>query len=453
MTQDLHKGAELADRYTAGSRTGPRCTYANLVSQRSYDESFSCAEDTAKVQSCQKTSCARSWQTSIRLLHPHIVRVFEFHDESAAAFYSMQFVDGSDVSVVSGAPLADCVPVVALVAGALQYAHGKGVVHRDIKASNVLLDQNGAPYLADFGSAAAVAAMASGGSLIAATPQSLAGEPAQPTDDIFALGGLIYELVAGRAPYSSENLRDDIAMTIPGELRAASGEQVPAELAQLVARMLEKDAAARPDAEEVVTTLAAAGFAAAPAPAKYVATNTAVTAQTVTASDSVTPRKPATRMPAPQHDHQSGISPKMLGAGLAVLVVLLIGVVFVLPGTVSVDDGSDDTVAEVSAGAEANKANEEADGATEGAASDGTPPERDARVVARSETEEILGRLLSMMNTLEQRAVPRWGGLRYRQAQEVLRRSRRSLLGTRLCNRQWEIPRDDRDRRTSARRS
>jgi serine/threonine-protein kinase len=82
-------------------------------------------------------------------MHAHIVRVFEFHEDQGAAFYSMQFVDGADLGVLTRSSLADLLPPVGLVAEALRYAHGKGIVHRDIKASNVLLDFNGAPYLSD----------------------------------------------------------------------------------------------------------------------------------------------------------------------------------------------------------------------------------------------------------------------------------------------------------------
>jgi tetratricopeptide (TPR) repeat protein len=413
VTQDLHKGTELADRYTLIRRLGAGAqTQTWLATDRMTKASVALKILRGSVLS--QDDLRAEWQTSIRLLHPHIVRVFEFHADADAIFYSMQFVDGTDVAVLNGAPLADCLPAMALIAGALQYAHNKGVVHRDIKAANVLLDRNGAPYLADFGSAAAVMDTANGGSLIAATPQSIAGEPAQPADDIFALGGLVYELVSGRSPYSSGQTRDDILHTEPAILTAASGETVPAVVTTLIAGMLEKNAAARPDAETVVSAMAAAGYTAAPAPASYVATQTAVAAEVIEASRSIKARKPATVAQAKaSSDQVSGISPKTLGIGLAVLVILLIGVVFFLPNTVSVENneaGSDAGVVEESPAV---------DGSGDDAATDPTPPQRDARVVARSETEEILGKLLSMMETLERRAVQRWGGLRFRQGQEL----------------------------------
>ena len=82
------------------------------------------------------------------------MRVFEFHEDQGAAFYSMQYVDGAELSAIAGQPLSDVLPAIGLLADALRYAHSKGVVHRDVKADNVLLDYNGAPYLGDFGVAA-----------------------------------------------------------------------------------------------------------------------------------------------------------------------------------------------------------------------------------------------------------------------------------------------------------
>ena len=354
----------------------------------------------------------KEWQTSIRLMHAHIVRVFEFHSDSSCTFYSLQFVDGPDISVLSGAPLVDVLPPLTLIANALQYAHAKGVVHRDIKSSNILLDSHGAPYLTDFGAAALTATEADGGSLIAASPQSVSGELALPSDDVFAFGGLLYDLVSGQSPYSSESTSDDILHKIPPALTAASGETVPDGLANLVATMLQKDAAARPDAETVAEKLAAAGFAGAPAPAKYVGVRKTASAEIIEASSVVQARKvtAATKTAPPAMD-AAGISPRTLGISLVVLVALLIGVVFILPKTVSTD-GEVALLSDspgVATDAEPESAIEE----------EPALPDRDARVVARVETDAVLGQLLSMMSTLEKRAVHRWGGLRYKQAQDI----------------------------------
>ena len=411
MTLDLQKGTELADRYTLLRKLGTGAdTQTWLATDRMTRASIA-----LKILSSERIPAAilrKEWQTSVRLMHAHIVRAFEFHDESDCVFYSLQFVDGSDVAVLSGAPLADVLPPLALIADALRYSHNKGVVHRDIKTDNVLLDLNGAPYLSDFGVASPPDSEASGGALIAASPQSIAGELPRPSDDVFALGGLLYELVSGRSPYSSANTADDIRQAIPPPLTAASGESVPVVVQELVASMLAKEASARPDAETVVAQLAAAGYPGAPAPASYVGKRQAASAEIIEASAAVRSRKePVTSAVSPQVKAGSGISPRTVGISLAVLIALLIGVIFVLPGTVPTDQEST-----VSSEDDADTSATEEDQADEG----GTGlPDRDARVVARSETEVVLGRLLSMMDTLERRAVQRWGGLRYKQAQEI----------------------------------
>ena len=90
------------------------------------------------------------------------------------------------------------------------------------------------------------------------------------------------------------------------------------------------------------------------------------------------------------------------------LVVVLIGVIFVLPNTITTSEqvpGSGQATEDTAADAEAPD--------------DDDRPDRDSRVVAREDTEEVLGQLLSRMDTLERRAVQRWGGLRYKRAQEV----------------------------------
>ena len=415
--QDLKKGNELANRYTLDRKLGgggmaetwlatDRITRASVALKILADERFG------------TDSLRREWQTSIRLMHAHIVRVFEFHDDAVRPFYSLQYIDGPDISVLSGAPPEHIFPPVALLADALRYAHGKGVVHRDIKAANVLLDHNGAPYLVDFGSAAQQGGAANGGSLIAATPQSLAGEAPQAADDIFALGGLIYELVAGRSPYDSQATADDIRNKVPEALRAIGGGAVPAALQTLVARMLDKDASRRPAAEEVVTALAESGIRPGPAPAGYVAGKARQAEEVIEASAGLRGRKGAAAAAAEAAaPAATGLNPKVVGVSLLVLLLLLVGVVFILPSTVDSDRDRAPALPAADGGADApDSPGKDGVGFTENVED---LSGRDERVVARAETETVLGELLSKMETLEKRAVQRWGGLRFRQAQAV----------------------------------
>jgi tetratricopeptide (TPR) repeat protein len=415
--QDLKKGIELANRYTLVRKLGAGGAAETWLAT----DRLTRAAVALKILVSDRVTAAdfhKEWQTSIRLMHAHIVRVFEYNDDPDNAFYSLQFVDGPDISVLSGAPLQHILPPIALLADALRYAHGKGVVHRDIKAGNVLLDQNGAPYLIDFGVASNGRAVAGGGSLIAASPQTLAGAVPQSADDIFALGGLIYELVSGCSPYSSSATEEDIQHTVPPLLISADGSPVPAAVQQLVKSMLEKDALSRPNAETVAATLESAGFSPAPAPTSYVGSGHVQVDEIIAVSDTVRPKtRHATAASIVVDQVSSGVSPRTLGISLAVLIAILIGVVFFLPDTVTTDR----TEPESQAREETTQAKDESKGKRWVGFTENIDDlsGRDARVRARADTEAVLGELLSKMETLERRAVQRWGGLRFRQAQAV----------------------------------
>ena len=408
--QELKRGQQLAGRYTLVRRLGSGGGAETWLAT----DRLSKAAVAAKVQTRPGPGAdvlKREWQTSIRLVHAHIARAFEFHGDDEAPFYTMQYVDGPDISVLSGAPLQDILPPIALVADALRYAHAKGVVHRDVKAGNILLDANGAPYLIDFGVASVDARNVGGGSLIAATPQSLAGEAPQPADDIFALGGLLYELLSGRSPYSAASTEDDIRSRVPETVTAPDGSPLPPAVSDLVARMLAKDPQDRPDAAGVIAAITAAGFQPGPASAKYVSGVRAIADEVIATSarKRVTDAAAVPEAAALQGD-ESGISPRTLGIALTVALILLLGVVFLLPR--SIDDVADEPAAVTDDATAEEAAPPAEDPAT-------APLRRDERVEARLETERVLGRLLARMRTLEGRAVQRWGGLRYRQATEA----------------------------------
>ncbi len=410
---ELKSGMLLADRYTLRRRLGATADVEVWLAA----DRVTRADVALKIVvsgAGRQEALRREWQLSLRLMHPHIVRVFEFHEPGTGqhgALFSLQYIEGPAIDVLAGAPVQAILPPMALVADALRYAHGKNIVHRDIKASNVLLDANGAPYVIDFGVAAASGELRGGGSLIAASPQSLAGEPPAPPDDVFALGGLIYELVSGRSPWSGPETEQDIRERQPPPLAAADGSDVPAAVAELLAAMLAKDAGARPDAASVVRRLRDAGFSPGVAPRRYASAVRRVDDLTIDAGLAIparTGRKPSSPEPL-QEARKPGLRPGIVAGALVLLLALLITVVVILPDAVRPPEPAEPA-------AEAEDTGDDA--ALPAADAEPPVPDRDERVQARQATESVLGRLLAQVKTLEGRAVDRWGGIAWKDVQQ-----------------------------------
>lgn len=405
--RDLERGVQLASRYTLVSKLGhggatevwlasDRMTRASVVLKIAVAPGFS------------TDHLRREWQLALRLVHAHIVRVFEFHDDDVP-FYSQQYINGSDAGILAGLSPREVLAPIALLLDALAYAHGKGVVHRDIKQSNVLIDANGSPYLIDFGVAKSGADDVGGGSLIAASPGQLRGEAPVPADDIFALGGLIYELISGRSPYRSESIRADIESRIPPPLVAAEGGEISLAVRALVASMLDKDPERRPDAVSARQTLIDAGIEPGPVDPGRIGKPRGA-GDEVISTEPVHRKMRETAKPVVEATKSGeGLSPRIVLGALSVLLILLAGVVFLLPDAVDRESEPapvtiEDTTPEADADAPPT---------------DEVLPQRDERVQARASAEKALGQLLAKIRTLEARAVPRWGGLAWKQADEA----------------------------------
>src|SRR5215469_5424091 len=203
------------------------------------------------------------YESASRLDHPFVLKVYPPEREHDSTFLlPMELASGGDLGRLRGAGYLAIVPVLIEVAQALEHAHERGVIHRDLKPGNVLFDARGRVKLADFGVSGrsldpGTDAMIRGLSPFTASPEQLRGEPPSPADDIYGIGALAYELLSGYPPhYPHFDARRVQEEAVPPLVPA---EQIPPQLDALIMRMLAKSASQRPASmREVIDDLEAA---------------------------------------------------------------------------------------------------------------------------------------------------------------------------------------------------
>ena len=188
-------------------------------------------------------------ESASRLDHEGILKVFPPEREGTTFLLPMELAKGGDLKRLRGAGYLTIVPVLIEVARALQHAHERGVIHRDLKPGNVLFDERGRVKLADFGVSGSTLdpgtdSMVRGLSPFTASPEQLRGEPPRSSDDIYGLGALAYELLSRYPPhhphFDAQRVQEEpVPPLVPVQ-------QIPPQLANLVSAMLAKDANKRP---------------------------------------------------------------------------------------------------------------------------------------------------------------------------------------------------------------
>ena len=214
----------------------------------------------------------RETSKSRRLSHPNIVRTHDLAQmPNEPPFISMEFVDGGMLEAMRLEQPEqvfrwdDLEKWFMQLCDALEYAHGQKIVHRDLKPANMMITQDGDLKLADFGIAASMADSLSRSSMrnvISGTatymsPQQLQGDVPRATDDIYAMGGTLYELLSGRPPFYTGDLTYQIINVQPHPLAERLREmgvenEVPPHIDELVMACLAKEAARRPQSASVV---------------------------------------------------------------------------------------------------------------------------------------------------------------------------------------------------------
>ncbi|MFC5065239.1 serine/threonine-protein kinase [Actinomycetospora atypica] len=199
--------------------------------------------------------------TLAALSHPGLVTVYDVGDDHGRAYFVMQLIEGDTLAqrIRRGPlPLGDVVALGAALADSLGYVHRRGVVHRDVKPGNVLLDADGRAHLSDFGIAAVrdAAPVTAAGMVIGTasylSPEQVRGESVSPAVDVYALGLVLIECLTGRREYPGNALEAAVARL---HRRPVVPSQLPDSLRTLLVAMTADEPGARPDADEVLAAM------------------------------------------------------------------------------------------------------------------------------------------------------------------------------------------------------
>jgi eukaryotic-like serine/threonine-protein kinase len=213
----------------------------------------------------------REAQLAAGLSHPNVVQVFDAGEDGGRPYFVMEYVPGETVADLlsrrrSVSP-AEAVAIVADVCDGLQHAHDHGLVHRDVKPQNLLVREDGTVKLADLGIARAAEStrLTQHGTILGTasylSPEQAAGEEVTSATDIYSIGAVLYELLAGRPPYEFASLSELASKQGAGEIVPPRDLEpaIPERLEAVLMRCLAREPRFRPDsAAELAAELRAA---------------------------------------------------------------------------------------------------------------------------------------------------------------------------------------------------
>jgi TolB-like protein/Tfp pilus assembly protein PilF len=197
----------------------------------------------------------REAEAAASLDHPSIVPIHEVGEREGSCYFSMQFIDGGQLDeVVRRTPMSirQAAELIAKVARTVHYAHEHGILHRDIKPGNILLDQDGEPHLTDFGLARLVETESTVTATldVLGTPSYMAPEQASGNNtgisrntDVYGVGAVLYQLLTGHAPFAGGTTYETIKLLLDTEPRPprSLNPKIDRELSTICLKCLEKD--------------------------------------------------------------------------------------------------------------------------------------------------------------------------------------------------------------------
>jgi eukaryotic-like serine/threonine-protein kinase len=250
----------------------------------------------------------REAQAVARLSHPHVCRLFDYGEAGGRPYIVLELLLGGSLDdwLREGRPLADfeTARIAAELASALGYAHAEGVLHRDVKPTNVLFDSERTVKIADFGIARVIDAptLTEAGTLLGTatyiSPEQSRGEPVTPATDVYAFGAVLYQMLTGRPPFEGTDWLEVAAMHATHEPPPISSlrHDAPPDLVNVAERALAKQARDRPaDGNALVAMLR---------------------------EPSRTALETETQVPAPRRQRRIGFGEVTIGAALALLAAM-----------------------------------------------------------------------------------------------------------------------------------
>lgn len=242
----------------------PGYRFLEVAGQGGMGTVYKAEQDTPRrfvaIKLLKKTAAQHAFYQEARLIaqleHPHILPVYTFGEHGGAPFLVMRYLEGGSVASrlqAQGGPLdlTTAVRWASQAADALSYAHQRGIVHKDVKPSNLLLDPAGNVYLADFGIAGALQTTpgsAAVGSPAYMPPEQARGESVDARADVYALAVTLFEMLTGRPPYTAETALGVMVrhMQDPIPSARALNPAVPPALDDLLRRAMSKERENRP---------------------------------------------------------------------------------------------------------------------------------------------------------------------------------------------------------------
>jgi serine/threonine protein kinase/tetratricopeptide (TPR) repeat protein len=186
-----------------------------------------------------------------QVTHRNVIRIFDLGQADGFKFITMEYLEGKDLRGVlrekGKLPPEEAAKIILQICRALEAAHGEGVIHRDLKPQNIMLDANGRAYVMDFGIArsAYLPGMTQTGALVGTpeymSPEQAKGEKLDERSDLFSLGTILYELIIGQSPYYSDTPLATLWKRIQEKAKPLNevDPTIPKPLSDIVAKALE----------------------------------------------------------------------------------------------------------------------------------------------------------------------------------------------------------------------